>query len=182
MNPRLLALVLSFLLLATGVLAVVADRLDGRDPAHADDASRPPRAEVEALTVLRAWDRRRSRAWASGDPASLRALYAVGSRSGRRDRALLAAYADRGLRVTGLRTQVLGLRLSGCAADRLRVVVTDRMLGGVAVGRHVRTRLPTDRPSTWTVSLVRASGEWRVAEVQASPAASTARTSGCRNR
>ncbi len=52
MNPRLLALVLSCLLVATGVLAVVAGRLDGRPPAHADDASRPPRAEVEALAVL----------------------------------------------------------------------------------------------------------------------------------
>jgi len=185
-NPRLLALVLSFLLLATGVLAVVAGRLDGRPPAHADDASRPPRAEVEALAVLRAWDERRSRAWASGDPSALRVLYTTGSRSGRQDRALLAAYAGRGLRVAGLRTQVLAVDVRDVSDGRMSLVVTDRTVGGVAVGAGARLPLPVDRPSTWTLSLVRVAGEWRVAEVQATPearpAASTASMSRSENR
>ena len=116
MNPRLLALVLSGLLVATAVLAVVAGRLD--DPPRAQAVEPPPqappsRAEVDAVEVLRAWDVRRSGAWASGDPASLRSLYTDGSRSGRHDRALLAAYAGRGLRVTGLRTQVLAVAVRG---------------------------------------------------------------------
>jgi hypothetical protein len=181
-NPRLLALVLSCLLVLTGLLAVLAARVDGPSAAHDAAPAPPPRAEAEVLAVLREWDDRRSRAWAAGDPADLRALYAPGSRSGRHDSALLAAYADRGLRVAGLHVQVLALEVRERSPGELTFAVTDRTVGGVAVGVGTRLPLPADRPSTWLVSMVRVAGEWRVAEVQASPAASTAATSGWRKR
>jgi hypothetical protein len=180
-NPRLLSVVLGCLLVGSGVLALVAGRLDESPPARTVAAA-PPRPEPEALVVLRAWDERRSRAWARGDPAALRGLYTPGSRSGRADRAMLAAYAERGMRVTGLRTQVLAADVRRRSARAVSLVVTDRLVGGVAVGGGVREPLPVDRPSTWLVSLVRVAGEWRVAEVQANPAASTAPTSGWWNR
>ena len=90
--------------------------------------------------------------------------------------------AGRGLRVTGLRTQVLAVAVVDRSADELTVLVTDRTVGGVAVGDGVRVRLPVDRPSTWQVSMVWVAGEWRVAEVQASPAARTASMSRSVNR
>ena len=83
------------------VLAVLASLLAPPAPvAPTRDAT--PRA----VRVLHDWDARRSAAWAAGDPAALRSLYVAGSRTGRADRAALAAYAERGLRVPGLRFQV----------------------------------------------------------------------------
>ena len=60
--------------------------------------------------------------------------------------------------------------------------MTDRLAGGVAVGDGVRVRLPADRASTRLVTLVRAAGEWRVAEVQAPAATRTASTWRSTNR
>ena len=78
-------------------------------PADAERSGTRPTAD--ALALLREWDHRRSRAWAEGDPGALADLYTPGSRTGRRDRDMLAAYASRGLRVTGLLTQVGGAAL-----------------------------------------------------------------------
>ena len=115
--------------------------------------------------MLRAWDHRRSRAWAVGDAAVLTNLYTRASRTGHHDRAMLVAYAARGLRVTGLRTQVLDASLRSWAPGRVTLEVTDRVVGAHAVGRGVRIALPRDRPSTRVISLRRVSGEWRVQEV-----------------
>ena len=151
MNPRLLALVLSCLLVATGVLAVVAGRLDGRPPAHADGRRRDRRrAEVEALAVLSAWDQRRSRAWASGDPAALRGLYAAGSRSGRAGPR--AAGGVRRSRAAGDRPADAG---AGGRVVRGRPPTGSPLRGHRPAGRRRRRRpaasgapLPRDRPST----------------------------------
>ena len=48
---------------------------------------------------------------------------------------MLAAYAARGLRVTGLRTQVLDASLRSWAPGRVTLEVTDRVVGAHAVGR-----------------------------------------------
>ena len=183
MNPRRLALALSCLLVLSAVLAVLARQPDRAPAAHAADTTPVgARSAAEALSVLRSWDGRRARAWAAGEVAGLAPLYAAGSTSGRHDRAMLAAYARRGLRVTGLRMQVLEVEVRRWSPDRLALLVTDRLVGGVAVGPGVRAVLPTDGPSTRLVSFVRVAGEWRVEEVQPRAAASTASTSRSVNR
>lgn len=138
----------------------------------------------DPAAVLAAWDARRARAWARGDVAGLAALYAEGSRAGRADVRLLRRYRDRGLRVEGLSTQVLALDVLQRSPRRLVLVVTDRVVGGVAVGGAVLVALPRDRASTRRVKLIRAPGSsWQVVEVddggaaQERAAASTSRTS-----
>ncbi len=140
-------------------------------------ALHPP--TVDALAVLHAWDERRATAWARGQPAALSELYVEGSRTGRADRRLLASYADRGLRVTGMRVQVLAASLVSMTPTTLTLTVTDRLVGAVAMAGDRRVVLPRDDPSTRVIVLRRVAGEWLVAEVadQRSPAASTASTS-----
>ncbi len=55
---------------------------------------------------------------------------------------MLRRYAARGLRVVGLRTQVLAVEVLRHHARHLALVVTDRVVGGAAVGHGSRVRLP----------------------------------------
>jgi hypothetical protein len=134
--------------------------------ADADPEQVETRRTADALALLRAWDHRRSRAWTGGDAAALADLYTRGSRTGVHDRAMLAAYAARSLRVVGLRTQVLDASLRSWTPGRVTLEVTDRVVGVHAVGRGLRIALPRDRPSTRVISLHRVSGAWRVDEVR----------------
>ena len=128
-----------------------------------DERSGPERARA----VLREWDARRAAAWASGSLRGLRGLYVDGSPAGRADARMLASYVDRGLVVRGLRTQVLALRVLGSSAGRLRLRVTDRLVGGEAVTRDGReVRLPVDRATVREVEMRRVAGEWRVLSVR----------------
>jgi hypothetical protein len=180
------------LLVLTAVLVVLTLVTTGwrqwRDEAapgarQAVGAAGVPRAAPAA--VLAGWDARRARAWARGDAGELRALYAARSRAGSADVRLLRRYVGRGLRVTGLQTQVLALEVLARRPDRLDLLVTDRLVGGVAVGSGTEVPLPSDRPSRRRVVLVRVDGEWLVSRVverpargaQPSAAASTSRTS-----
>ena len=92
---------------------------------------------------------------------------------------LLRHYLERGLTVEGLTTQVLALDVADRSRGRLVLVVTDRVVGGRAVGGASPVALPADRASTRRIVLVRAGEDWLVAEArdQARPAASTSRTS-----
>jgi hypothetical protein len=139
--------------------------------------------EPDPVTVLSEWDRRRSAAWASGDPDRLAPLYVAGSSSGRVDRRMLASYDDRGLRVTGLRMELLSVEVRRSGPGSLRLVVTDRLSGGVVETGEGRLPLPRDGVSVRTVVLRVVDGLWRVAEVrdQPSPVATTASTSPSRN-
>jgi hypothetical protein len=150
--------------LLTGVSAVVV--------ATAGDESPPARStstgvESDTVRLLRAWDHRRARAYAKGDPAALAALYVAGSRTGAADVAVLRGYLDRDLRVTGMRTQLLGADVVERGVRRLTVLVTDVLTGAVATSGDRRWALPRDRPSTRRVVLVRVAGEWRVEEAYA---------------
>lgn len=124
-------------------------------------------ATVDTLEALRAWDGRRAAAWARGDVAALRRLYAAGSPAGRADAAMLRRWTERGLSVEGMSMQVLAVEVSEAAPRRLRLRVTDRLAGAVAVGDGVRRELPRDRPTTRELVLIRAGpdAEWRVARV-----------------
>ena len=194
--PRLLLGVLVLTTLAALVAGVVGV-VDGRPPvvgtpgrgtarehrsAAAGDREPAPDRHPAALAVLRAWDVRRAAAWAAGDETALTALYTDGSAAGRRDREMLGRYVDRGLRVRGLRMQVLAGSVRSRTADRIALVVTDRVAHAVVVGRGVHAELPRDRASRRAVVLRRVAGEWRVAQVraQANPAARTADTSRSR--
>lgn len=142
-----------------------------------------PAPEVAAAGVLHDWDSRRAAAYAAGEPAALRALYVPGSTTARADRAYLRAYTRRGLRVTGLRHQLLAVDVLDAGPRWWRLRVTDRQVGGVARGAGVAVPLPRDQPSTWRIGLRRSGGVWRVVEVtgQASAVARTASTSRSRN-
>ena len=162
MGPRMVLVVAAALGLVSGV-AVVALALRESEPGPAAVGARS--VEPYAVRVLRAWDARRSRAYAHADGAALADLYVAGSRTGAADRAVLRGYRARGLRVMGMRTQVLAARVLRTSERRLVVLVTDVLVDAVAgdTGRR-RWALPHDRASTRRVVLVRDRGTWRVAE------------------
>jgi hypothetical protein len=182
-RPRILVVVLAA---AVGVvLAVLLVRV-GRPPEPV--TARPPApvpsvraagaAEPAAaaggpagsgpLSVLRSWDARRAAAYAAGDVDGLRGLYTSGSSAGAVDVQLLRGYRSRGFRVVGMRTQVQALTVLAGGPTRCRVLVTDRLVGAVAVGGSgERIELPRDRVSTRAVTLGRGrDGGWRVSEVR----------------
>ena len=171
--PRLLLVVLVLTALtavATGAVQT-GDGCPAPGGVDADRVVRHPGASTDpgaaALAVLRAWDVRRAAAWADGDAAAVGSLYTPGSDAGRGDRAMLRRYAERGLRVRGLRMQVIEVSLRSRSVGRIVLDVTDRVAGGVVVGPGVRTRLPTDRATRRIVVLRRVAGEWRVDAVRA---------------
>jgi hypothetical protein len=154
--------------LVTGVAAVVLAKGEGDDGSRGSGFAAHPDDAPYAVRVLRAWDARRSRAFARGDAAALAALYVPGSRTGAADRAVLRGYRQRGLSVTGMRTQVLAAEVLLQSERRLVLLVTDVLVDAVAAdGRELRWPLPRDRPSTRRVVLVDHDGAWRVAEVYA---------------
>jgi hypothetical protein len=158
-------------LLTWGLLAVVAS-LASLAVVRLLDADRhavPPSAveqrsaaEQVALRVLRSWDERRAAAYAEGDVAALRALYARGSGAGERDVRLLRSYVERGLVVEGLRQQLLQVSVVDAAPHRLTVRVRDRLAAATVVVADRQLGLPQDRPSTNDVVLVRQDADWLV--------------------
>lgn len=186
MDPR--RLLPPLLVLTTVVVVLTLAAAGWRQWREAPGEDGPQAVSAAARTgpaaVLAEWDARRARAWARGDPRALRDLYVTGSGAGAADVRLLRRYARRGLRVTGLQTQVLDLRVTTQRPDRLDLLVTDRLVGGVAVGSGTEVPLPRDLPSRRRVVLVRVDGEWLVSRVEDRPsgaqpraAASTSRTS-----
>ena len=148
--------------LLTGLTAVVATSGDDPPPARRTTTG----VESETVRLLRSWDRRRARAYRLGDPSALSGLYVAGSRTGPQ-MAVLREYLDRDLRVTGMRTQLLGADVVERGERRLTVLVTDVLTGAVAMSGRRRWSLPRDRPSTRRVVLVRDAGGWRVEEAYA---------------
>lgn len=138
------------------------------EPVHRAPTAPPARsAGATALGILHAWDADRARAYATLRTQRLRELYVPGSSAGRADVELLRRYQQRGVRVAGMRTQVLSLAVLVHRADLWRLRVTDRLVGAVAVGHGSRATLPRDRPSAHEITLMRATdGSWRVAVVR----------------
>ena len=122
--------------------------------------------DVPAAEVLRVWDEQRVAAYAAGSVRRLRQLYVARSAAARSDVRVLRGYRSRGFAIEGMGTQVLALRVVEQRPRRLRLEVTDRLAGAVAVGHGRRTPLPRDQPDTRTVTLLRGvEGTWRVATV-----------------
>jgi len=178
-DPRRLLPALAATAALCVVLTLVAAVWRGGEPPTVEEPPAVVPVATGPTAILARWDERRAAAWADGDADALRELYAEGSRAGAADVRLLRSYADRGLRVTGLRTQVLSLTVVDRGDRRLVLLVTDRIVGGRVDGAGEAVRLPADRASTRRISLVGAGEEWLVDEVrdQASAAASTSRTS-----
>lgn len=162
----LLALLATAVVVATGIAVAEARR---PAPQVATVAVTPAPDRTGAVAALAAWDRERAAAWAAGDPAALAALYAPGSPAGRVDVAMLRRWVGRGLRVAGMAMQVRAVEVRSATARSWDLVVTDRLAGGVAVGRRTRTALPHDGWSTRRVVLARSGGRWRVVSVSAPP-------------
>jgi hypothetical protein len=151
------------------VAAVAAGRPSRPDVA-VRRATAPLSPELSASRVLGTWDRRRATAWSRGDPAALADLYTARSRTGARDVANLRRWRRRGFRVVGLREQVAELHVRGATTRGLVLRVTDRTVGGVALGGGRRTALPSSAWATHRIRLVRRRGRWRVVEVVPQPA------------
>lgn len=165
----LLAAAATLVPVAGGGLAGVAGTASGAPHATASTAlARSP--GLRARAILRRWDLRRGSAWASDDPTALAALYAPGSLTGAADAAELRRWSRRGLRVTGLRQQVTAFRVVARRRGRLVVVVTDRTVGGAAVGGGRILPLPPSEWATQRIRLRRAAAGWQVVEVVAQPA------------
>ena len=158
-------------LLVTTVLLVLALSGCGEDGAAPRAVARSAtRAQVRAAGLLRAWDERRSRAWAEGSRTALRALYLPGSQTADADVAMLERWRARGLRVRGLTSQLLDVRVLGEGGRTLRLRVKDRVVRAKAspegsAGPGVP--LPRDRPSTYVIEMVRYDGRWLVREATA---------------
>ncbi|NYG55641.1 hypothetical protein [Nocardioides perillae] len=188
-NPVLVpAVVATALLVALAVAAVVvtsrpveggaaplAVRAAGTPAAPA--AAPAPRGAGRARPLspgdlLRAWDARRGRAWAAGDLPALRALYTAGSATAAADLRMLRAWRARGLRVTGLRPEVLEVSVLHRGPGRLVLRVTDRWPRAVAAGRGTRRLLPAAPVATRRVELHRSTAggsdasRWQVVEVR----------------
>ncbi len=135
----------------------------GRTAAVARGAAGP--AVSAEAAVLARWDARRATAYARGDPQRLRALYVRGSPAAVRDVAVLRSYLARGLRVRGLRMQMLAVEVREHRPGRIRLRVTDRAVGARAVGAGWSGPLPADQPTSRLVTLVRGQGSWQVSRV-----------------
>jgi hypothetical protein len=156
--------------LALAVALLVLVRPASRGPAGEATAPRTAgTTEAEALRLLRSWDRERAVAYATGSASRLRALYVPGAAVGVADLRVLHGWSRRGLRVSGMRTQVLALSVLDASPDRMTLRLTDRLTGAVARGGGVPVLLPRDRPSTRELTLVRGQGRWRVAAVRDVP-------------
>lgn len=156
------------------------------DPASVDTAHDPAEptaataSDARAVDVLRAWDRARAAAWADGDAAALAELYVRGSTAGEQDVAMLRRWTERGLRVHGMRMQVLRVDVRTRSERRLVLWVTDRLTGAVAVRGSDDTtwRLPADRADTRRLVFRRTAGSWRLASSYDKALARIAATSG----
>ncbi len=158
---------LTCLLLAVLGAVLAAGLIGIGGPAPAPRAApAPPPDRIQPLAVLRAWDAARADAWRRSSPGALRNLYVEGSAAGRADRALLAAYRSRGLRVAAMTMQRARVRVVAASDSRLVLEVTDRLVGAAVRRDGERLRLPRDDWSTRQVRLVRVGERWRVALVR----------------
>jgi hypothetical protein len=154
------------LVLALLVVGVVAGfRAAGRD----EEAPGPEPWAVAGdpeVRVLHDWDEQRAAAYASGSARRLRDLYVAGSSAGAADLRVLGDYRERGLRVKGMRTQLLSLSVLDRGPGWRMLAVTDRLVGAVAMRAGHEVVLPRDRPTGHEITMMRGGdGRWRVAEV-----------------
>jgi len=115
--------------------------------------------------VLTRLDRRRALAYVSADPRSLRSVYAPASTVLRRDRAMLRAYSERGISLSGVRLDLLAVHLIDRGSRWVRLRVVDRLRRPTAHAPRATMLLPQDQPTRWLIGLRRNADGWRIANV-----------------
>ncbi|HKE67964.1 MAG TPA: hypothetical protein VKB55_01850, partial [Nocardioidaceae bacterium] len=90
----------------------------------------------------------------------------------RHDLAMLRAYAERGVRLTGVRLRTLDARLVGRVGSYVRLRVVDRLERPMAHGAGGAVRLPRDRATARVIVLRDAADGWRIAAVRRAQSAS----------
>jgi hypothetical protein len=84
----------------------------------------------------------------------------------RHDLATLRAYAERGVRLTGVRLRTLDARLLGRFGRYVRLRVVDRLERPTAHGADGTVRLPRDRATSRVIVLRDVADGWRIAAVR----------------
>ncbi len=138
-----------------------------RAPAPRLTPTEPHPSPVDWTTLLTRIERSRAVAFVDGDLGRLRAVYAPGSRIGRRDVATLRALLANRLRVRRLHASVVAVDLLSSSSTAARCRVVDAMSSFVVVdgrGAVVRRGAAT-RTTTETIRLARAAGRWRIVDV-----------------
>lgn len=156
---------MSFRILAASVLFLLA----GCSADQPVPVSQPAAVQLEPLRVLHEWDAARSLAWEHADPVALEGLYLPRSTAGVEDVALLKRYAARGVRLRGIRMQVLSARIVVKRETRMQLVVVERFAGAHAETASGARSLPAGRPVRRIIDLRRYSGRWLVAAVRSLP-------------
>jgi hypothetical protein len=132
-------------------------------PDGADGAKTSARAWAAVLTAL---DVRRADAFARLDAGALDGVYVPGSAPWRADRALLASYEDRRLRVAGLRIRIQSVAVHRPGAGTVVLRVVDRFAGATAVDAAGRSFvLPAGPPTTRLITLRGQPGGWRISAI-----------------
>ncbi len=135
----------------------------GRAASRSASGERSVRAWTATLAAL---DAQRALAFARLDPGVLDTVYQRGSRPWASDRALLASYRERQVRVHGLRIQIhrVAVERPYGAAVVLRVV--DRFAGATAVDASGRRfALPAGPETTRLITLAGGPGRWRITSI-----------------
>lgn len=123
-----------------------------------------------ALTVLRAWDSRRSQAFAADDEHRLRRLYAAGSPLAEQDLAVLRDYRQRGVRLLQAEQQVVSVEVHDASPREVTMTVVERLAAsrvGLADDANGTTTAPERAlpASAFTRRVLRfehARGGWRL--------------------
>jgi hypothetical protein len=124
-------------------------------------------ADPHWVAVLGQLDRRRELAYALGEPRRLRSVYVADSAVLRHDVAMLRAYRERGVSLSGVRLRVLDADLMGRNGPYVRLRVVDRLQRPTAHTRHGSIRLPRDAPTDRVIVLRDLADGWRIAAVRA---------------
>ncbi len=157
MNALVRSLLVIVLLTAVGAptQALPAPRAVDRDP-----------QAVRVSRILGRWLDERASAYASTDVRAARSLYTRASRAGIADAAMLRAYADRGLVVRRLTTQILSVELLDREGRLLRLGVEARFAGGMVRAGQARQPLPSGGVTRRVVTMVHVDGRWLVRGVR----------------
>jgi hypothetical protein len=159
--------------IAVAFVAVVATWLATRNPTptaaaeprHSTPSAPDGSSDARWRRVLDRLDGLRSRAWRRGDPDDLSEVNVAGSAALRADRAMLAAYWSRGLRLRA-RLDFLRVRLVERRPDEATLDVVDRLRPAAATSvSGAVVDLPADQATAHTIVLRRVGGRWLIADV-----------------
>ncbi len=112
------------------------------------------RSVAEWLATLRSLDVQRAQAFRTLDAATLDKIYVPGSPPWQADRALLADYRKRHIRIRGLQIHIDNASVAHQTRTTVTLRTTDHLAAGQAVDRTgTSTRLPPGTPTTHLITL-----------------------------